>query len=439
MSDQPTSVSKTRKKASKPARSAALGFIFLTIFIDVLGLGIIIPVMPKLLETLGHVDVSTASRYNGWLTFVYASMQLVFASIMGNLSDRYGRRPVLLISLVGFSVDYVFMAFAPSIAWLFVGRFIAGVTGATTSTATAYISDISTGHKRSANFGLVGAASGIGLIIGIALGAYLGELNIKFPFLAAAAFAALNALYGFFILPESLKPEHRRPFEWKRANPVGALVNVFTKHVGLGGLIGAITLVYIAQKAIEYLLSFYLIERFDWTLSSIGTLGVVIGLLLVAIQGGLIRYTIPKFGQQKNIIWGLLFYMTGLILVALIDQGWMMYICMIPYCLGGISGPALQAWATDKVSKNEQGELQGALSIINSLSVIVGPLLFSYIFYHFTEDKNSSYYFPGAPYILAALLMLISVILVIKVFKKPVRKTKGNSATTPPTHLPHPI
>ncbi len=431
---------KTSAPKKNKSRSAAMGFIFLTIFIDVLGLGIIIPVMPKLLETLGHVDVSTASRYNGWLTFVYASMQLVFASIMGNLSDRYGRRPVLLISLVGFSVDYIFMAFAPTIAWLFVGRFIAGVTGATTSTATAYIADISTGTKRSANFGLVGAASGIGLIIGIALGAYLGELNIKFPFLAAAAFAAFNALYGFFILPESLKPEHRRPFEWKRANPIGALVNVFYKHVGLGGLIGAITLVYIGQKAIEYLLSFYLIEKFDWTLSSIGTLGVVIGLLLVAIQGGLIRYTIPKFGQQKNIIWGLLFYTAGLVLVALINKGWMMYLCMIPYCLGGISGPALQAWATDKVAKNEQGELQGALTIVNSLSVIVGPLLFSYIFYHFTEDKTSSYYFPGAPYILAALLMLISAILVINVFKKPVRRNKkGKANTTHPTHLPHPI
>jgi MFS transporter, DHA1 family, tetracycline resistance protein len=421
------------------SRSAALGFIFLTIFIDVVGLGIIIPVMPKLLETLGHVDVSTASRYSGWLTFVYASMQLVFASIMGNLSDRYGRRPVLLISLVGFSIDYVFMAFAPTIAWLFVGRFIAGITGATTSTATAYIADISTGHKRSANFGLVGAASGFGLIIGIALGAYLGELNVKFPFIAAASFAAFNALYGFFVLPESLKPEHRRKFEWKRANPVGALIRVFTKHTGLGGLIGAITMVYIGQKAIEYLLSFYLIEKFDWTLSSIGTLGVVIGLLLVAIQGGLIRYTIPKFGQHKNIVWGLLFYTVGLILIAIINKGWMMYLCMIPYCLGGISGPALQALATDKVAKNEQGELQGALTIINSISVIVGPLIFSYIFYHFTQDKTSSYYFPGAPYILAALLMLISTVLIARTFKKPTGKGKGKSDTTHPTHLPHPI
>ncbi|MES2807566.1 MAG: TCR/Tet family MFS transporter [Bacteroidota bacterium] len=412
------------KPKKKQGRSAALGFIFITIFIDVLGLGIIIPVMPKLLETLGHVDVSTASKYNGWLTLIYATMQLVFASIVGSLSDRYGRRPVLLASLFGFSIDYVFMAFAPSIAWLFVGRFIAGVTGASTATATAYIADVSTGHKRDANFGLVGAAGGFGMIIGIALGAYLGELNIKFPFMAAAGFAFANGLYGVFVLPESLKPEHRRPFDWKRANPLGALIRVFTKHSGLAGLIGCFTLVYIAQKAVEYMLSFYLFEKFNWELYSVGTLGVFIGVILVAIQGGLIRYTIPKFGQQKNIIFGLIFYAIGLILIAFGTQGWMMYVFMIPYCLGGISGPALQGLATSKVSKTEQGELQGAIAIINSISVIVGPFVFSYVFYHFTNDKTSSTYFPGAPYVLAAALMLISVFLAIKSFRDKVKKVK---------------
>src|SRR5215217_4610983 len=235
----PEQTSNDTNKTKK--RGAALGFIFITIFIDVLGLGIIVPVLPKLLETLGHIDVSTASKYSGWLNFVYASMQLLFASIIGSLSDKYGRRPVLLISLVGFSIDYLFMAFAPTIAWLFVGRFIAGIAGASNATATAYISDISTGDKRAANFGLVGAASGFGLIIGIGLGAYLGDLNLKFPFLAAAGFAFLNALYGFFVLPESLKPEDRRNFNWKRANPVGALVTIFKRHPELGGLISVLT------------------------------------------------------------------------------------------------------------------------------------------------------------------------------------------------------
>lgn len=417
MPDQRSPITPTVKKITKTGRSAALGFIFITIFIDVLGLGIILPVMPKLLQALGHVDVSTASKYNGWLTLIYATMQLVFASIMGNLSDKFGRRPILLISLFGFSIDYMFMAFAPTIGWLFVGRFIAGVTGASTATATAYIADISTGHKRDANFGLIGAASGVGLLIGVALGAYLGELDVRFPFMAAAGFAFFNGLYGLFVLPESLKPEHRRKFEWKRANPLGALIRVFTKHSGLAGLIGAILLVYTGQKAVEYLLSFFLFEKFNWALSSVGTLAIFIGVMLVAIQGGLIRYTIPKFGQNKNIVAGLIFYAIGLILIAFATQGWMMYVFMVPYCLGGISGPALQGLATNKVAKNEQGELQGAITILNSVSVIIGPAIFSFLFYHYT-NKNASLYFPGAPYLLAAILMVISTFLAIRSFKR---------------------
>jgi DHA1 family tetracycline resistance protein-like MFS transporter len=429
MAEELPPIKRITKKATNPKRSAALGFIFITIFIDVLGLGIILPVMPKLLQTLGHFDISTASKYNGWLTLIYASMQLVFASIMGSLSDRYGRRPVLLISLFGFSIDYIFMAFAPSIAWLFVGRFIAGVTGASTATATAYIADISTGHKRDANFGLVGAASGIGLILGVGLGGWLGEIDIKFPFMAAAGFAALNGFYGLFVLPESLKPEHRRKFDWKRANPLGSLIRVFTKHSGLAGLIGAILLVYTAQKAVEYMLSFFLYEKFNWSMHSVSLLALFIGLLLFGIQAGLIRWSIPKFGQQKNIVWGIVFYAIGLTLIALFaGQGWMVYLFMIPYCLGGISGPALQGFATSQVAKNEQGELQGAISIINSISVIIGPAIFSFLFSHYT-DKHSGIYFPGAPFLLAAILMIISTFLAIRSFRNPAKKVRSVKAT----------
>ncbi len=402
---------------AKPKQSAALGFIFVTIFIDVLGLGVIIPVLPKLLQTLGHFDVREASWYNGWLTFVYASMQLIFASIMGNLSDRYGRRPILLISLFGFGIDYTVMAFAPSIAWLFVGRTIAGICGASTSTATAYIADVSTGNKRAANFGLVGAASAVGLIFGIALGAYLTAINLRLPFMAAAGFAFANGFYGLFVLPESLPPEHRRKFEWKRANPLLSLIRIYKKQPALASLLGATAIVYIAQKAVEYLMSFFVYEKFDWTPASVGTLGIFLGLVLVGIQGGLIRYTVPKFGQQKNIIAGLIFYAVGLSLVAVATQGWMLYLFMIPYCLGGLSGPAMQGLATEKVGKDEQGELQGAFAILNSLSLIIGPLLFSYVFFFFTK-KTSSVYFPGAPYLLAALLMLISTFITVRSFKK---------------------
>ena len=402
---------------AKPKQSAALGFIFITIFIDVLGLGIIIPVLPKLLQVLGHINVNRASEYIGWLTFVYASMQLIFASIMGNLSDRYGRRPILLISLFGFGIDYMVMAFAPTIAWLFVGRTIAGICGASTSTATAYIADVSTGNKRSANFGLVGAASAIGLIFGIALGAYLYAINIRLPFYAAAAFAFGNGLYGLFVLPESLAKEDRRKFEWNRANPFLSLLRIYKKQPLLAGLLSATAIVYVAQKAAEYLLSTFIYEKFNWTPASVGTLGLFVGLVLFAIQGGLIRYTVPKFGQQKNIVAGLIFYAIGLLLIAFAGKGWMLYLCMIPYCLGGLSGPALQGLATEKVAKNEQGELQGAFAILNSVSLIIGPLLFSYVFFFFTK-KDSTVYFPGAPYLLASALMLISTFIAVRSFKK---------------------
>jgi len=398
-------------------QSRALSFIFITIFIDVLGLGIIIPVLPKLLQVLGHINVNRASEYIGWLTFVYATMQLFFASIMGNLSDRYGRRPILLISLFGFGLDYVVMAFAPTIAWLFVGRTIAGICGASTSTATAYIADVSTGDKRAANFGLVGAASAIGLIVGIALGAFLYSVNIRLPFMAAGGFAFANGLYGLFVLPESLAKEDRRKFEWKRANPLLSLLRIYKKQPALAYLLSAACVVYVAQKAVEYLLSTFIYEKFNWTPASVGYLGLFTGLVLFAIQAGLIRYTIPKFGQQKNIIAGLIFYAIGLLLIAFISRGWMLYLCMVPYCLGGLSGPALQAIATDKVAKNEQGELQGAFSILNSISLIIGPLLLSYVFFFFTK-QGSSVYFPGAPYLLAAALMIASIFITIRGFKK---------------------
>jgi len=398
--------------------SAALRFIFVTIFIDVMGLAIIIPVIPKLLEQLAHVGNSRAAEINGWLTFIYASMQVLFSPIIGNLSDRFGRRPVLLISLLGFCVDYTFMAFAPTVFWLFIGRTIAGITGATMATGTAYIADISTGDKRAANFGIVGAASGLGFIIGVSGGAFLGAINIKFPFMAAAAGALLNAAYGYFVLPESLDKAHRRKFEWKRANPIGSFKQL-AKYSSLFGLAIAFLLVYIAQKAVEYQLPFYVYEKFNWTLPSVGILGLFIGVLLVFIQGWFIRYLIPKWGLKKNIFIGLGSYALGLFLIAFSSYGWQLYVYMIPYCFGGISGPALQGLITKKFSASEQGELQGGLSLLSSLSLVIGPVLMGYSFKFFTL-KNTSVYFPGAPYILGALLMFISIALVYRSFKKDV-------------------
>jgi len=402
-------------------RPAALGFIFITVLIDTLGLGVIIPVLPKLLETLGHFGISMATQINGYLTFAYALMQFVFSSILGNLSDRYGRRPVLLLSLVGFGIDYAVMAFAPTVFWLFVGRIIAGIAGASTTTATAYIADVSTGDKRAANFGLIGAATGLGFIMGIALGGYLGDVGLKIPFMAAAGLALLNALYGYFVLPESLAPENRRPFDWSRANPIGALKRL-GMYPGISGLVSAFTLVYIASKAVESVLAFFLVEKFKWSMSSISSLGIFIGVLLISIQGGLIRIIIPKLGQEKSIVVGLMFYAIGLVLIAFASHGWLMYLYMIPYCLGGISGPALQGFITGKVEANEQGELQGGLNSLLSITTVIGPLLMSTLFAHFTDPKTSSIYFPGAPYLLGAILMLISTGIAVRNFKKPSNK-----------------
>lgn len=404
-------------EALKPKRPAALGFIFVTVFVDVLGLGVIIPVLPKLLEQIGHVDVSMASQLSGYLTFAYALMQFIFSSVLGNLSDRYGRRPVLLLSLFGFGIDYLLMAFAPDVFWLFVGRIIAGIAGASSTTATAYIADVSTGDKRAANFGLIGAATGLGFIVGIGLGGYLGDVGLKIPFMVAAGLALLNALYGYFVLPESLAPENRRPFDWTRANPVAALKRL-NMYPAISGLVSAFTLVYIASKAVETVLAFFLIEKFKWSMSSISSLGIFIGVLLIGIQGGLIRIIIPKLGQERSIVTGLLFYAIGLTLIAFSTQGWQMYLFMIPYCLGGISGPALQGLITSKVEANEQGELQGGLNSLVSITTVIGPLLMSSLFAHFTNPKSSSIYFPGAPYLLGAILMLVSTFIAIGSFKK---------------------
>jgi DHA1 family tetracycline resistance protein-like MFS transporter len=406
---------------------AALGFIFVTIFIDVLGLGIIIPILPKLLEQLAHVDISMASQYSGYLTFTYASMQFLFAPVLGNLSDRFGRRPVLLLSLLGFGIDYLFMAFAPSIIWLFVGRFIAGIAGASTTTATAYIADVSTGEKRAANFGLIGAATGLGFILGIGMGGFLGAITVKLPFLVAAGLALLNAIYGYFILPESLSIKNRRRFEWKRANPVGSLLRLRNYSMSVSTLITAYTMVYIGQKAIESTLPFYLIEKFKWKLPSISAVGIFIGLLIAGIQGGLVRWVIPKFGLRKNIMAGIAFYGIGLILIAFNNVGWLMYVYMIPYCLGGIGGTALQGFISEHVSPREQGELQGALTSLVSITTIIGPLLMTSLFHHFTS-KESSIYFPGAPFLMGAILMLVSIALTIRSFKKkePVKLIQGH-------------
>lgn len=400
----------------KSDKKAALSFIFITLLIDVTGLGIIIPVLPKLIETLIHGNLSDASRYAGLLTVAYAVTQFLFAPILGNLSDKYGRRPVLLGSLLGFGADYLFLAFAPSIAWLFIGRIIAGITGASFTTAAAYISDVSTPDKRAQNFGMIGVAFGIGFIIGPVVGGILGKYSTHLPFIAAAALAFLNAIYGYFVLPESLDKEHRRPFDIKRANPLGSLLQL-NKYPAVLGLAVSLFLVYFAAQSVQSVWTFYTIEKFSWNEAMIGySLGAV-GLSVALVQGGLIRVAIPKLGKERSIWIGLVLYGIGLILFGIANKGWMMFAFIIPYSLGGIAGPALQGIMTEQVPSNEQGELQGALTSLMSLSAIFGPWTMTYLFYYFTKP-GTPYHLPGAPFLLGALLMFLSAILAVRSFKR---------------------
>ena len=388
---------------------AAIGFIFITLLIDITGLGLIIPVLPKLIEQLVHGGISEASKWGGWLTFAYAIMQFIFAPVLGNLSDKFGRRPILLLSLTGFGIDYIFLALAPSIGWLIVGRLIAGITGASMTTATAYIADISTPENRAQNFGMIGAAFGIGFIIGPVMGGLLGEYGARLPFVVAAILSLLNALYGYFILPESLDKAHRRPFDWKRANPLGSLLRL-KKYPSIGGLIGSLILIYLASHSVQSTWTFINIEKFKWSEATIGySLGMV-GILVAMVQGGLIRFVNPRLGNEKSVYIGLLLYSAGLVLFAFATQTWMMFVFLIPYCLGGIAGPALQSILSGEVPSNEQGELQGALTSLISATTIIGPLIMTYLFAHFTQ-KNASVHFPGAPFLLGAAMMLGSAVI----------------------------
>lgn len=397
-------------------KKAAIGFIFITLLIDVIGLGIIIPVIPKLIEELIHGNVREAAKYGGWLSFAYAFTQFVFSPVVGNLSDKFGRRPIILISLFGFTVDYIFLALAPTIWLLFVGRVIAGITGASFTTASAYIADISTDEDRAKNFGLIGAAFGLGFIIGPLIGGALGHFGARMPFYAAAILCLVNFLYGYFILPESLDKDKRREFDWKRANPIGSLKFLF-RHPELSGLVAALFLVYVAGHAVQSNWSFFTIGQFKWSEFTVGVSLGVVGILVALVQGVLIRWTTPKLGEYKSIYIGLGMYAIGMLLFSFATEGWMMFAILIPYCLGGICGPSLQSVITKNVAANEQGELQGALTSLMSVTSTIGPPLMASLYYQFSKD-DSSLKFPGAPFFLAFILMSVSVVITYFNFKR---------------------
>jgi len=399
------------------SKKSAISFIFITLLIDVMGWGLIIPVMANLIAQLKGIPVNQASTYGALLLSVFAITQFLFSPVIGNLSDRFGRRPVLLSSLLGFGIDYIILALAPSYGWLFVGRIIAGITGASFTTATAYIADISTDETSKAkNFGMIGAAFGLGFVLGPALGAFLATWGIRAPFYAAATLCLLNCLYGYFLLPESLSKENRRAFDWKRANPFGSL-KFLTRHKEIGGLAASFFLIYFGSQAVQGNWNFFTIYRFNWSEKMVGISLAVVGVLVGAVQAGLTRVIIPKIGNEKSIYLGLSLYTMGLVLFAFATQGWMMFAFLIPYCLGGICGPSLQSVISGHVPPNQQGELQGALTSLMSLTTIIGPLIMNSTFSYFTTDK-APFYFPGIHFLIGAACMLCSVLIAYKVLSR---------------------
>ena len=404
----------------------ALAFIFTTMLIDTIGLGIIIPVTPALIKQLTGEELSGAAGWGGWLMLIYALMQFLCAPAIGNLSDRFGRRPVLIASLVALAIDYAITGWAPTIAWLFVGRFLSGIAGAAYPTANAYIADVSPPEKRAANFGLTGAAFGIGFVVGPAIGGIIGNSwGARAPFFVAAAFALANALFGLVVLKESLPPERRRKFELWRANPVGTL-KALRRFPMMVGLLCVTVLVRLAHDANPSTWTYYTIYRFHWTPAQVGYSLMAVGALTAVSFGVLPRLIVPRIGETRAVYVGLFCASLGYFGYAISTEPWMIYAWMSVWALGGIGGPALNAIMSRGVPANEQGELMGALASVGSITSIVAPPLLTNLFAYFTSGR-APILFPGASFAAAALFELgalaVFVAMQPRLLAKPVGQT----------------
>ena len=398
------------------SRKPALGFIFITLFLDILGIGLIIPILPRLIETLSGGDVSSASQTFGWLAALYSLMQFVFSALLGSLSDRFGRRPVILSSLFGSGLDYLLLAFAPTLPWFFLGRLIAGITGANITAASAYIADISPPEKRAQNFGIIGAAFGLGFIAGPALGGLLGNVGLRVPFLVASGLTLVNWLYGLLILPESLDRQHRRAFSWSRSNPVGSVIALKRFPVVLG-LTGTFFLLYLGHNALVSIWVLYMSYRYGWTVGQTGLSLAIIGVMAAVVQGGLVRVAVPKLGERRAILIGLTISVLGMLGYGLATRGWMIYVILVAASLGGIAGPAAQGLISRGVPLNEQGAVQGALTSLASMAGIVGPPIATGLFGYFIGPRTLVH-LPGVPFFLAAALNFTAMLLALRSFRR---------------------
>ena len=388
-------------------RRAAFVFIFITVLLDMLALGLIMPVLPKLIASFAGNDTADAARIFGLFATSWALMQFIFAPLLGALSDRFGRRPVVLLSNFGLAIDYILMAFAPSLVWLFIGRLMSGATAASISTSFAYLADITPAEKRAAAFGKVGAAFGAGFIIGPAAGGLLGQIDLHLPFWVAACLGLANTLYGFFVLPESLPPERRAAFSWRRANPVGALSLLVTRP----GLLGLAAVNFGTQIAHTVLPSVYVLYagyRYGWNELAIGLSLAFVGLASVLTRWFIVGPAVVRLGERNAIMLGFTAGIAGFLIIALVPDGLWAMICIVPLALWSIADPALQGMMTRLVGQDEQGRLQGANVSVQSIAQLIGPFLFTLTFASFI-GTSSPWTMPGAPFLLAAVLLVLTL------------------------------
>ncbi|PCJ22735.1 MAG: tetracycline resistance MFS efflux pump [SAR86 cluster bacterium] len=401
----------------------ALAFIFIVVLLDAISFGIVLPVMPKLIISLGATSLAEAAKTGGYLMFTYAIVQFFAAPILGNLGDQFGRRPILLYSLAALSIDYLLMASAPTILWLFAARLIAGVASSSFSIAFAYITDITPEEKRAQRFGMIGAAFGGGFILGPVIGGLLGEYGARIPFYAAAGLSVLNLVYGYFMLDESLSKENRRAFDIKRANPVGAVMQL-KKYPAILGLAFAYFLYLLGHLSLPSTWTYYTIEKFAWSESQIGLSLGFAGVFMILVQAILIRWAIPAMGAYRAGILGMVAMTIGFCGYAFSTEGWQMYPWLAVAALSGFVTPAFQSIMTSQIPANAQGELQGALSSMNSITAIIGPLLMTQLFANFTGEGATSY-FPGVSFAAAALLSFVCLVIFIPVVRRHKLTTLG--------------
>lgn len=394
----------------------ALAFIVVVVLLDAIGFGIILPVTPKLIIDLTGEDLSNASAIGGYLMFAYALMQFFAAPVLGNLGDRFGRRPIILYSLAVLALGYAMMAIAPTLAWLFAARLIAGAASSTFALAYAYITDITPADKRAQRFGMVGAAFGGGFILGPVIGGLLGEFGARLPFIVAAVLAALNVVYGYFILGESLPQAKRRPFELRRANPLGALM-ALVKYPAVSGLALAYFLYMLGHLSLPATWTYYTMEKFSWSEAQVGLSLGYAGVFMILVQAFLIRWAIPRFGAYRAGLVGLVAMTLGFCGYGLAASGCQLYFWLAVAALSGFVSPAFQSIMTSQVPADAQGELQGALSSMNSVTSILGPLLMTQLFTNFTGAGAVSY-LPGAPFLAAAFLTLIALALFVPLVRR---------------------